>query len=273
LIIAIYARKSSDQNVSDEEKSVTRQIAHAKAYATRKGWVVDDNHVYVDDGISGAEFAKRPGFLRLMNALKPRPPFQMLVMSEESRLGRESIEVAYALKTFAQAGVRVFLYLEDRERTLETPTDKLLMSVTAFADEVEREKARQRTYDAMVRKARAGHVTGGRVFGFDNLEVRAEDGRRIRVERRVNEAEAAVVVRIFELYAGGLGLRSIAHQLNDDGALAPLPRRAGRPRGWAPSSIREILYRRLYRGQLVWNRTKKRDQWGVKRSQARPECE
>ena len=35
-----------------------------------------------------------------------------------------------------------------RERTFETATDKLLMSVTAFADELEREKARQRTYDA-----------------------------------------------------------------------------------------------------------------------------
>ena len=33
----------------------------------------------------------------------------------------------------------------------------------------EREKARQRTYDAMQRKAKAGHVTGGRVFGYDNV--------------------------------------------------------------------------------------------------------
>jgi DNA invertase Pin-like site-specific DNA recombinase len=36
-----------------------------------------------------------------------------------------------------------------------------MMSLTAFADELEREKARQRTYDAMTRKAKAGHVTGG----------------------------------------------------------------------------------------------------------------
>jgi len=48
----------------------------------------------VDDGISGAEFANRPGFLRLMNALKPQARFQVLVMSEESRLGREAIETA-----------------------------------------------------------------------------------------------------------------------------------------------------------------------------------
>ena len=92
---AIYARKSTEQaGVADEQKSVARQIEHARPYAEQKGWTVDDASVFVDDGISGAEFANRPGFLRLMNALKPRPRFQVLVMSEESRLGREAIETA-----------------------------------------------------------------------------------------------------------------------------------------------------------------------------------
>ena len=69
MIAAIYARKSTEQNgVADEQKSVARQIEHARAYAIAKGWTVDDAHVYVDDGISGAEFANRPGFLGLMNA-------------------------------------------------------------------------------------------------------------------------------------------------------------------------------------------------------------
>jgi DNA invertase Pin-like site-specific DNA recombinase len=169
---AIYARKSNDQaGAGDKSESVERQLANARAYATRKGWTVADTYVYADDGISGAEFGnRRPGLARLLNALRPRPPFQILVMSEESRLGRESIEVAYALKTLVQAGVRVFLYLEDRERTFDSPTEKLLMSVAAFADELERERARQRTYDAMARKARARHVTGGRCYAYDNVE-------------------------------------------------------------------------------------------------------
>ena len=94
---AIYARKSTDQShVSEAQKSVSRQVDQARRYAARKGWSPTDEHVYVDDGLSGAEFATRPGFLRLMNALKPRPDFQVLVMSEESRLGREAIETAYA---------------------------------------------------------------------------------------------------------------------------------------------------------------------------------
>jgi DNA invertase Pin-like site-specific DNA recombinase len=171
MIAAIYARKSTDQTgVADEAKSVRRQIEHARAYAANKGWTVDDAHVYVDDGISGAEFANRPGFVRLMSALKPRPPFQMLIMSEESRLGREQIEVAYALKQIISAGVRVFLYLADSERTLDSPVEKAMLALQTMADEMERAKASQRTYDAFVRKAKAGHVTGGRVFGYENSD-------------------------------------------------------------------------------------------------------
>lgn len=259
---AIYARKSTDQSsVSDEQRSVARQVEHARAYAARKGWAVADEHVYIDDGISGAEFANRPGFLRLMNALKPRPGFSVLVMSEESRLGREAIETAYALKQLVQAGVRVFFYLEDRERTLDSPTDKIMMSLTAFADELEREKARQRTYDAMQRKARAGHVTGGRVFGYDNVEIVGPDGQRSHVERRINPGEAAVVRRIFERCAEGAGLTRITKELNAEGAPAPRAQQ-GRPIAWAPSSVREVLLRPLYRGEIVWNQSRKRDTWG-----------
>jgi DNA invertase Pin-like site-specific DNA recombinase len=84
MIAAIYARKSTEQSgVGEEEKSITRQVEHAKAYAAKKGWTIAEEYIYSDDGISGAEFMNRPGFLRMMNALKPRPPFQFLIMSEE----------------------------------------------------------------------------------------------------------------------------------------------------------------------------------------------
>jgi DNA invertase Pin-like site-specific DNA recombinase len=81
--------------VADDAKSVTRQIERATAYARRKGWTVDPAYIYADDAMSGAEFAKRPGFLRLMTALKPRPPFEVLVVMDEDRLGREQIETAW----------------------------------------------------------------------------------------------------------------------------------------------------------------------------------
>jgi site-specific DNA recombinase len=73
------------------------------SYASRKGWTVAEEHVYINDGISGAEFANRPGFLRLMNALKPGPPFQVLVVSDLDRLGRESVDTTYAVKQLSIA--------------------------------------------------------------------------------------------------------------------------------------------------------------------------
>lgn len=279
MIAAIYARKSTDQQgVADEARSVSRQIEHARAYAERKGWSVADDCIFVDDGISGAEFEKRPGFVRLLNALKPRPAFSVLIMSEDSRLGRESIQTGYALRQIISAGVRVFFYLEDRERTLDSPTDKIMMQLTSFADELEREKARQRTYDAMVRKAKARHVTGGRVFGYDNVDVMsgADDanGRPVRshVMRRINEREAAVVREIFRLCALGMGKSAIAKALNATGAACPRAQQ-GRPGGWAASSVREVLFRELYRGQIIWNRTRTRNVGGQTKQAPTPEAE
>lgn len=76
MVAAIYARKSTDQNgVADAERSVTRQIENARAFAARKGWRVAEDHMYIDDGVSAAEFSARPGFVRLMTALKPKAPF------------------------------------------------------------------------------------------------------------------------------------------------------------------------------------------------------
>src|ERR1700687_1766121 len=196
LTAAIYARKSTEQTgVSDETKSVARQVDHARAYATQKGWTIAEDYIFIDDGISGAEFANRPGFIRLMNSLKPRPAFHALIMSEESRLGREAIETAYALKQLVTAGVRVFFYLEDRERTLNSPIEKAMLSLQTMGDEMEREKARMRVTDAMLRKARAGHCCGGRVFGYDNVEIVNANGKRSHVERTVNRTEAAIVRR------------------------------------------------------------------------------
>jgi site-specific DNA recombinase len=186
-------------------------------------------------------------------------------MSEESRLGREQIETAYALKQITDAGVRVFFYLEDRERTLDSALEKVMLSLTNFAAEVERERAKQRTYDALLRKAKAGHVTGGRVYGYDNREIATADGQRLHVIRVINQEQAATVRRVFEMYASKIGLTRIAKTLNAEGV--PSPRGIGQ--AGPPSAIREMLYRPLYRGEIVWNEYQKIERGGTKRRRRR----
>jgi len=152
-------------------------------------------------------------------------------VTDKDRLGREQIETAYLLKQFARAGVRVVEATTGQPIALATPTDKVLLLVTSFAAEVERDQARHRTHQALLLKARQRQVTGGRVFGYCNRDVypagadSATRLKRLYVERIVHEPEAVVVRRIFDLYASGLGLRSLAHRLND-----PTTRRRGS--GW-----------------------------------------
>ena len=55
MIAAIYARKSTAQDVGEGAKSVTRQVDKAKRFASQQGWLMDERYVFVDDGISGAE--------------------------------------------------------------------------------------------------------------------------------------------------------------------------------------------------------------------------
>jgi DNA invertase Pin-like site-specific DNA recombinase len=231
MICAIYARKSTEQNdVGSEEKSVTRQIQHGKAYAEQKGWTAPTEYVFSDDGISGVNFVSRPGFIRLMNSLKPKPPFNVLVMSEESRLGRESIETAYALKQITDAGVRVFFYLEDRERKLDSAMDKVMLSLATFGAEVEREKCRQRTHDAMRRKAERKEVIGCPVYGYDVVAepINYENANRPRMLRRINPAESKVVLRLFAQYSTGtIGFVSLAKQLNAEGIPPPRGHKMG----------------------------------------------
>lgn len=264
MIAAIYARKSTSQDgVVDEAKSVKRQVEHATTYAASQGWTVDDRFIFEDDGISGAEFANRPGFLRLLNALKPKAPFHVLIVSELSRLGREQLETGFALKQIAQAGVRIFSFFERREIPLDSPTNRFLVNAVSFASEMEREQARQRALDVSFGKARAGYVTGGKVFGYENIRVNGH------VERRILEPEAEIVRAIYDFAAEGHGSRHIAHMLNE--RHVPCPRaQQGRPSGWDQGTIRAVLGRPLYRGIIEYGATRKRDAWGRKKITARP---
>jgi len=135
---AIYARRSTDQHVADEVKSVTRQVENAKAFAVARGWTVAAEHIFVDDGVSGAEFERRPSFMRLMATL-PRPPFRVLIVSEQKSIGREASQTAYTIKQLAEAGVEIFEYVHGRSLTPRNAVDKVLSNVLGFADETHRE--------------------------------------------------------------------------------------------------------------------------------------
>src|SRR5438445_13516261 len=104
---AVYARKSTEQSVAEQEKSVTREVELAVACARAHGFDVVPEHIYVDDAISGAEFERRSGLMRLLNALRRQAPFTGLFLADKDRLGREQFETNHVLKQISLSGVRI----------------------------------------------------------------------------------------------------------------------------------------------------------------------
>ena len=280
MIAAIYARKSTEQNgVADEAKSVTRQVENARGFAESKGWTVADEHVFVDDGISGAaSLSALRAKARLLDVIKSGLPFDVLVMQAPDRLSRRDGDEAFGeLKAIARAGVGIWFYADGTRFEFGTfATNTLGFLRSEFAAEYRRAIA-TKTAEAMKRKARRGHVTGGRCFGYVNVDVGIgvdAQGRasRSHVERRIEESEAEVVREIFDLAALGWGRAAIAKHLNDKGRKHPRTQQGG-PGGWCQSSVREALYRDVYRGQIVWGKTKKRDAFGEVNPTPRPASE
>jgi len=242
---AIYARKSTDEgDKAVDAKSVVRQVELGRAYAAKQGWAVAEAHVFVDDGLSGGlDETKRPGLRALLDAVHARS-FDVVVAAADDRLARDQWKAGRILSRLHAAGVKLFYYQESREVDLSSAVGKFMEAVRGFGSEFFRESVTRHMTDALKRRAKDGHVHGGKTFGYSNLR---KDGH---VERVIDEAEARVVRRIFTRYAEGAGFRTIAHELNAERVPCPRPSKGG-PAGWSPITTRDVLNRPLYRGEIV----------------------
>jgi DNA invertase Pin-like site-specific DNA recombinase len=184
MIASIYTRLSRDDGGRDINiKSVTIQADDCRAFAAKQGWTVDEQHVYSDDGVSGAIFGEgRPGFDALLSVLTPpkgrrerltwRPPFDVLLVSEQSRLGRDQIHTPVHIAQIEQAGVKIFEVRSGNQVTTEG-MGSIVTAVQAVLSEQERKKNAQRLVPAKRRRAEQGLVAGGITFGYDNVRALA----------------------------------------------------------------------------------------------------
>jgi site-specific DNA recombinase len=283
MFAAIYARRSKEQNDTDLAlKSIERQKEFARAFAKKQGWTVLDAHVYEDDGISGAEFGKRPGLQRLLASL-PHPPFQRLIVSEQKSIGREMAETMYVVKQLAEGGVEIFEYMHGKSLTPKGYLAKMMSAMQAGVDEGHRQQSSERVHEAHLHRFRRGQVIGGRVFGYDNVcsvcgRVIVPGGHRCcpqsHTTRVRNPLEEAVVVRIFEMYDSGMGLKRISRILTAEGVPGSHFKRndgLSQVKGWAPSTVNAALKREEYHGVRIWNKTKKRSDEGKWKPSDRPQ--
>jgi DNA invertase Pin-like site-specific DNA recombinase len=248
---AIYTRKSTEQHgVATDATSVGRQEAGARQFIAAKGWALDDAHIYKDDGKSGALFANRAEFQRMMRDAAAGA-FDVVVLFDLDRFGRHTQKSMEALYALSEAGVDVYDFSTGQKVDLDSFEGEFITNFKTGMAQQFREQIRKHTKAAMRRKAEQGWATSGKVFGYDNVRI-----GKGHAERRVNEQEALVVRDIYTRFAMGEGARTIAGALNRAGV--PKPRaQQGKRDGWSVSTIRAVLRRPLYRGELVYGRTAK----------------
>lgn len=233
----VYARVST--SAQETNTSLESQTSACRLYCDQHGMEI----VTVATEVWSAFTRERPELARLRAMIRAKA-IDALVIYATDRLSRSQTDFAILFDEMQTAGVALHCVSEPFE---DTAMGRFLISVRAFAGELEREKIRERTMRGNRTRLSNGSLRPGNraLFGYewDNPEWKAKNRYVIHMEH------AAVVRRIFDMAVRGLSLRSIARTLNDEG----IPTANGAA-NWQSEVIRGMLRHEGYAGVAVGNR-------------------
>lgn len=237
----IYARYSS---ALQHDVSIEDQVRSCRNWVNKEGWTLVTS--YTDHVISGS-IRLRPGYQKLLEDARSGE-FDVVVSEALDRLSRDQEDVAALYKHLSFSGVKLITIGEGEISELHVGL-KGTMNALFLKDLRVKLK---RGLEGRVRQGRSGRGLG---YGYDVVREHDSRGELIRGGRKSNEAEAAIVCRIFAEFAAGKSPRAIAKALNAEGISGPFGRT------WGPSTIygnwrrgTGILNNQLYFGRRVWNR-------------------
>ena len=261
---AAYGRVSSDRQ---NPLSPADQLRKCREFADSFTLAILEDHIHLD-GDSGVG-SDRPAFQKLLNAaLSPGRPFDTILVDDTSRLSRSQSESMTIIEKLKFAGVRVIFISQGIDTDSEQ--SDVQMTVHGLVDSLYVKELAKKTHRGLESCALRGLHTGGRCYGYCAVAVGEGESKRLVI----NETEGVVVKEIFELFAAAVSLKKIAKCLNE--RCLPSPRsRSSNSGTWCPTAIRAILKRELYKGEIVWNRSKfvKVPGTNKRRSRPRPESE
>jgi hypothetical protein len=117
---------------------------------------------------------------------------------------------------------------------------------------------------------------GGLCYGYKVVKQLDARGDPIRGDREIDEAEADIIRRVFREFASGIGPRTIARTLNEEGIPGPNGKLLGDTtiRGHVKRGT-GLINNELYIGRLIWNRLRyiKDPSTGKRVSRLNPESE
>jgi site-specific DNA recombinase len=240
---AVYARVSTTRQA--QAQTIEQQLDRLRAAAAGRGWELDDQHVYRDDGFSGASLG-RPGLDRLRDHAA-LAELDVVLVTAPDRLARNYVHQVLLIEELAGHGCRVeFL---DRPMS-DDPHDQLLLQIRGAVAEYERTLITERMRRGRHARLRAGTLLPWTrpPFGYRLDPDRPRDAAAVRVE----PAEAVLVAQLFDWY---LEPQATLYQLTVRLAGLGVATPTGRPR-WTPARVRGNLRNPAYAGRALTNRTR-----------------
>lgn len=252
-ITALYERLSHDDERAGESVSIENQKRLLEDYAEKMGFT-NIRH-FTDDGVRGTTF-KRPGLDAMLDEIRAGN-VATVIIKDQSRIGRDVVEVGLLKRTFDEYNVR-FIAASDN---LDTANGFDIMSI--FRDVINEwyvaDTSRKIKTVFKSRMEKGLHCSGSICYGY--LASKEDKGEWI-----IDEEAAPVVKRIFQSVLAGESIAAIGRALRAE--QIPIPsehwkrigapvRTAGYadPYAWSATTISYILSRPEYMGRKVLGKT------------------
>jgi site-specific DNA recombinase len=238
--VAIYTRVSTERQ--EREQTIESQLAVLRAWAEANGHTIEPEHVFLDEGYSGARL-DRPGLDRLRDAIQDGDVRAVVVLSPD-RLARKYVYQVLLLEEFQRVGCQVVFV----HRPIgDDPSDQLLLQIQGAIAEYERALLGERFRRGKLQKARSGQYLSSRApYGYRYVPKReGVPGHLV-----IDDVEADLVRTMYSwLIDERLSIRQILKRLN----FGPHRPRCGRL-PWSASTVHHILADPIYSGTAYSNR-------------------
>ena len=228
---AAYIRVSTDDQL---EYSPDSQLKLIRDYAKRESYVIPEEFVFVDEGISGKRADKRPAFrLMIAQAKENTADFNTNFVWKYSRFARNQEEAIMYKNLLKKKGIEV---RSISEPSSDSPFSSLIERIIEWMDEYYLINLAGEVRRGMKEKATRGEAMGTAPFGYtvkDKTFVINEDAETVRY--------------LFSAFAAGKGARALAQELNEKGIKTR--------RGNAPDNrwVHYILTNPVYIGKIRWS--------------------
>ena len=251
LRVTFYARVSTDSN--EQLNSLNNQVTYYENFIKQNSaWEYVPG--YIDEGLSGISTKKRENFHRMVDDARAGK-FDLIVTKEISRFARNTLDSIQYTRDLLSAGVAVF-FQNDGVNTLDEDSELRLSIMSSIAQD-ELRKLSSRVKFGHQQAIKDGVVLGNsRIFGYIK-----DKGRLI-----IDEQEAVMVRKLFELYAtGSYSMKQIENIFWEDGY------RNNHGKKISHTTMSSMISNPKYKGYYVGNKVKVIDMFTKKQKFLPPE--